>query len=112
MSLARKPLEKDIQSQVIAWLKLHGGLPVRINSGMLPWRDTRGKRRLCRLNSEPGCSDILCCWRGCFVAVECKRPGKRPTAEQQSFLDLVRRQGGIAIVAHGLEDLEQLLHVE
>ncbi len=109
MTRTPRPLEKEVQAQVLAWLRLHGGLPIRVNSGALPWRDTKGMRRLCRLNSEPGCSDVLCCWRGRFLAVECKRPGEKPTPEQESFLELVRRKGGVAIVAHGVEDLELVL---
>lgn len=39
------------------------------------------------------------------VCIEVKRPGQRPTPEQAAFLDLVRKSGGLAIVATSVEDV-------
>jgi len=41
-----------------------------------------------------------------FLAIECKAPGKRPTPQQRRFLNAVQRAGGLAIVAHGREDIQ------
>ena len=38
-----------------------------------------------------------------------QRPGKTATAEQQSFLDLVRAHGGLAFVATSIQDVEREL---
>ena len=41
-----------------------------------------------------------------LTAVEVKRPGKKPTPEQVSFIDMVQSSGGIAFVAHSLDEAE------
>ena len=47
---------------------------------------------------------------GQFVAVEVKRPGARgPTREQETFIDVVNRLGGVAGVVRSAVDLEHLL---
>lgn len=42
---------------------------------------------------------------GRFFAVEVKRPGEKPTPEQQSFLDRVNANNGIGFVAYSVEDV-------
>jgi hypothetical protein len=65
-----------------------------------------GKRRFVRFNGAKGCSDILGILPGGrFMAVECKLPGNRPTADQQAFLDAVRTAGGLAVVVHDVAEL-------
>jgi Holliday junction resolvase len=45
-----------------------------------------------------GVPDIVCCYKGRFVGIECKARGKRPTALQQSNLEDIVRHGGISVV--------------
>jgi len=60
-----------------------------------------------------GSSDIIVCLRGGrFLAVECKIPGGKVTQEQRYFLDDVRKLGGIAVVAHSVEDLAEAISAE
>jgi hypothetical protein len=104
----KAPTEQDLLRQVRDYLALQGAVVVRVNSGGL--RATyNGKGRFIRYNDTPGCSDLLACYRGYFVAVEVKRPGQKPTPEQASFLDQVRRKGGVGIVATCLDDVERAL---
>lgn len=58
-----------------------------------------------------GMPDILCCLNGRFIGIECKANGGRVTQLQQSHLDEIERQGGIALVIdeHSLPILKQLL---
>lgn len=42
--------------------------------------------------------------RGIFLALEVKKPGKHPTKEQQLFLDLVNRRGGVGRCVHSDDD--------
>jgi hypothetical protein len=42
-----------------------------------------------------------------FLAVEVKRPGESLRPAQAAFLESVRRAGGIAIVAHSVDDVRQ-----
>lgn len=44
--------------------------------------------------------------KGIFVAVEVKAQKKDPTNVQESFLDMVKRMGGIGIVAKTLDDFK------
>lgn len=43
---------------------------------------------------------------GSLVAVEVKRPGERPSPHQEGFLEAIRQCGGIAFVAHSVEDVQ------
>ena len=40
-----------------------------------------------------------------FLAIEVKRPGGKPTAPQQAFLDKVNEAGGIGFVATSVQDV-------
>ena len=51
-----------------------------------------------------GIPDIVGCVDGRFFACEAKVKGKNPTKIQRHTLDLVARAGGLAIVAHSLEE--------
>lgn len=111
----RPPLEKDVQSTILQWLRLQGAFVIRLNSGAFAG-EYKGRRRFVRFNSEPGCSDILGILAdGRFLAVECKRPGWkfRPNdhheAEQASFLEAVRKRGGVALFATSIEDVERAI---
>jgi len=58
--------------------------------------------------------DILCCIRGRFVAIECKRAdglGKL-TKNQASILGKVMDSGGLGIVARSWEDVYAVLSEE
>lgn len=106
MSTAREPLEKDIQSQCLAYLRLRGVLSVRVNSGAV-----KVGGRFVRFNDGDGTSDVLACLPpdGRFAAVEVKRPGNAPTEKQAAFLALVESRGGLALVVTGLDDMRAKL---
>jgi hypothetical protein len=42
---------------------------------------------------------------GRFLAIEVKRPGGKLTLDQTAFLEAVRQNGGIAIVATSVDDV-------
>lgn len=113
--------ENSIRNACQQWLELKGAMVIRINSGGM-FGSYKGKARFLRFNSEPGCSDILCCLPGgTFLAVEVKRPWGRRTptdklnaanrrlAQQQAFLDAVRRRGGVGVMVSSVEELEHEL---
>lgn len=56
-----------------------------------------------------GIPDLIACWRGLFLAVECKRPGERPTAAQRFVHGRIRRAGGHVFVAHSRAELAEQL---
>jgi hypothetical protein len=58
-----------------------------------------------------GASDLIG-WHkptGKFTAIEVKRPGQKPRADQQNFIDQIRKSGGIAGVARSPDDLAEIL---
>ena len=110
-----KLLEKDIQRMIMQYLVSRGAFPIRVNS-MAVAGTHKGKKRFIRSNSEDGCSDILCCYRGLFLALEVKRPGarakktgKEASDNQLAFLEKVRRADGVAEVVTSVEDVELIL---
>lgn len=57
-----------------------------------------------------GIADILACYRGWFLAVECKAPkGGRLTKLQRYELDKVKLAAGVAIVVQHVEHLVAVL---
>jgi hypothetical protein len=68
-----------------------------------------GKQRFLRF-AFPGCSDILGqLVSGHLLAVEVKRPSTQPTEDQAAFLATVERNGGLALVARRVEDVQHAL---
>lgn len=102
------PLERDVQASILAYLESVGVYAIRINSGAMAG-EYKGRKRFVRFTNRPGCSDIIACWRGRFVAIEVKRDGGAATLRQQQFMAEVRRAGGIAFVARSVEDVIQEL---
>ena len=47
-----------------------------------------------------GMPDILCCYKGRFIAIECKSGTKKPTRLQQTHLDEIESQGGLSFVVN------------
>lgn len=56
-----------------------------------------------------GLPDRMICYRGYFIAVEEKQPGGKPTKLQQYELDQVSAAGGVAIVAHHVDDVAGIM---
>ncbi len=100
--------ERDVQRACIEFLRLIGAVPIRVNSGAM--KSATG--RLVKFNHTPGCSDILACVAGRFIAAEVKRVGGKLTPDQRLFLDSVTAAGGIGIVVSSVEALAAALKAE
>lgn len=60
-----------------------------------------------------GVPDLLVCYRGHFVAFECKLPSRKPTRLQEAVMRQIVRAGGIVRVVECKEDaLEALDEVD
>lgn len=71
----------------------------------------KGSADLIGLHAHVVTADDVGSTFGQFVAAEVKRPEARgPTVEQSSFLETVKRMGGIAGVVRSAQDLEHLLN--
>ena len=57
-----------------------------------------------------GAPDFLVCWRGRFIGIETKAPGKRgnTTPNQEREIAAIRAANGVAVV---IDDVEQLKEV-
>jgi hypothetical protein len=97
----RPPLESQIQAAILRAVAYRRDVYAwRNNSGALPNERGRpiffGKR---------GSADILGVVRGGrFLALECKRPGEKPTPKQLPFGAAVEAQGGVYAVVTSVDE--------
>jgi Holliday junction resolvase len=49
---------------------------------------------------KSGVPDIIICFKGHFVAIECKAGGNQPTALQELNLSQIKKNGGYSIVVN------------
>ena len=82
--------ERDVKRQVKDYLKLRG---------IFYFCPLQG------LGCTPGVSDFIGIYQGRFLAVETKAPKGKLTPAQTAFLDNVRKQGGIGLVAWSVDDV-------
>jgi hypothetical protein len=101
--LATHQLESAIVSSCLEFLAWKGIEAWRQNQGAIPiagggYRRFTGKR---------GLSDIIGILDdGRWLAVEAKLPGNKPTADQDGFLDMIFRKGGVATWVTSVTELE------
>lgn len=87
--------EGRVKTQVKDWLNAHGVWHFSpVSNGM----------------GRHGIPDLICCYQGRFLGIECKAPGKRHTVTplQQRELRKIDAAGGIALV---VDDASQLPHL-
>ena len=104
----KAPLEKEILAQCRDYLRLTGWMVLRVNGGAVTG-EYKGRRRFVRFTDTPGVSDLLALRDNVFLAIETKRQGREPTAEQSAFLMDVRLHGGVGLVVHSLDELQREL---
>lgn len=77
----------------------------RMNTGAVERENADGTKRYIAFAFK-GCSDIIGQMKdGRFLAIECKRPGGKVTADQIAFLTNVRRSNGVAFIAWSVDDV-------
>ena len=56
-----------------------------------------------------GIPDVICCWNGKFLAIECKAPGKRAntSALQEREIEAIRLARGWAVVVDDVSQLDE-----
>ena len=74
--------------------------------GIFHWKVHQG------LGSTPGVPDILGIWHGKILGIEVKTAAGRVSPAQQLFIDRINREGGLAFVARGVEDVLQGLDIK
>lgn len=105
----KAPREGSIQAAILQYLGLIGWVAWRNNTGAYAVAGADGKRRFIRYGTK-GSGDILGLTpRGQFLAIEAKRPGEKPNADQVAWQTRVRASGGLVIVATSVDDLRLAL---
>ena len=56
-----------------------------------------------------GVPDIVCCYKGRFLGLECKRPGGRLTELQKRAIEKINRAGGVACRVESVEDAKRVI---
>ena len=61
--------------------------------------------------NRAGVPDIIACYKGKFVAIECKDEGKlsRLTHLQKQHLSMIKHAGGVSLVADRVESVKRAL---
>lgn len=105
-----KPLERDVQRAVLAYLKAHPAVAFagRLNSGSAQMQDGRPIWFHTLGNGAP---DIVGAMRkGCaWLAIEVKRPGAKPRPEQVAWLQEIADAGGCAGWVDCVEDAARIV---
>ena len=60
---------------------------------------------------KSGVPDIICCYKGRFIAIECKAGKNKPTPLQEAEMEKIRAAHGVAAVINedNIDLLEQIL---
>lgn len=106
-----EPSEADVLSAVLTCLRYHPRVAwaQRFNTAAGKLVRGKGHSQFMRFGF-PGCPDVLGQLRdGRVLACEVKRPSGATTPEQDAFLDCVRANGGVALVARSADDLLRAL---
>lgn len=56
-----------------------------------------------------GIPDIIVCYKGKFIAFECKRPGGKPTVLQKITINKIAKAGGIVKIVTSVEEVKQII---
>jgi hypothetical protein len=102
-------LEKAIQNQILVFLNM-SGIFCWQNDSVGVWDPTRKVYRKSHNKYKiNGVSDILGVFHGRFLAIEVKSKVGKLTESQKAFLENVRDNGGIAILARSVSDVANAL---
>jgi hypothetical protein len=91
--------EAQIKRQICDWLKAMNCFFWIQQAGKIPGRMNKS------VYLRNGISDILGLWKSRMLAIEVKKPKGVVSDEQQEFLEMVNRYGGIGFVAYSLSDV-------
>ena len=91
-------VEQVIQTSIMRYIKSIGGLPIKQNQ--------------IGIYAQAGVPDIIACVKGRFIAIEVKRPGKKPEPIQEAFLESINKKGGLAFWADNLDKVKTIIKEE
>jgi len=103
-----RPYEREVQDAALKLCKHHPSVAwlARMNTGAM-----QAGERFVRFGF-PGLSDLLGqTTDGLIIAIEVKRPGEKPTAQQQEFLNIVAINKGVSGCAHSAQEAWDILEM-
>ena len=86
--------ESAIQRQIRLEIERMGGLVLKQHAS---------------LYTTNGAPDLVCCYRGKFLAIEVKKPGEDARKIQLHRQKQIRKSGGICEVCDSVEQVERIL---
>ena len=89
-------LERDIVTAIKRYLALLG-------SDVFFWKEHGS------VYGTNGVPDIICCYKGRFLGLECKLPGGRLTKLQKRTIEKINRAGGVACRVESVEDVKRVI---
>lgn len=89
-------LERDIVAAIKRYL-------LTLGSDVFFWKEHGGPY------GTSGIPDIIICYKGRFIGMECKLPGGRLTELQKRALDKINRAGGIAQRVESVDDARAII---
>ena len=89
-------LERDIVTAIKKYLALLG-------SDVFFWKEHGS------VYGTNGVPDIICCYKGRFLGLECKRPGGRLTELQKRAIEKINRAGGVACRVESVENVKRMI---
>lgn len=104
----KAPCENDVVRSCLDYLQLRGVMAWRANNH---GTYDQASKRFRSFRGRKGVADILGVLPpgGRLLAVECKAPGGKLSADQSAFLADVQARGGLPVVARSVKDLENAL---
>lgn len=100
--------EQDLVNAILAWLRYRGAWAMRVNSGIKMIPQENGRQRVFR-GAPAGTADIVACWHGRYVAIECKVGRNKQTEAQFVHQQEIGGAGGLYILAYSVEDVAEIL---
>jgi Holliday junction resolvase len=84
--------EQIIQTKIINYLHRNGAYSIKTIS-----------------TNSGGTPDVICCFKGHFLAIEVKKPGGKVSDLQKHHINRIKEAGGIAVVAYGIDEVREAL---
>jgi penicillin-binding protein-related factor A (putative recombinase) len=100
--------ESVIKRQIVTYLQLNRVF-CWVQHNVAVWDAKSNAFRRPGFGQRRGVSDILGIFNGRLLAIEVKTRTGRPSTHQISFIDDVKRHGGIAFIARSVDDV--ILHL-
>ena len=89
-------LERDVVAAIKRYL-------ASLGSDVFFWKEHGGPY------GTSGVPDIICCYKGRFIGMECKLPGGWLTELQKRAIHRINQAGGIACRVESVEDVRRVI---